>query len=217
VQGGNDRAEMVARGSCAGKFFFDMGDLAGAREQCGRGLDLARRLGARRFEPINQVILAKVAAMEGERDEAVAVAEQAVATTRETGVRFAGPMALGALALVTGDAAARRQALAEGEQILTSDCVGHNHLWFYRDAMEASLDSRDWTRARHFAEAAEAFIGDEPLPWLGLLVERARALAAAGENGLDDGVRAHLESVREEARDAGLALMVTALEAALSG
>lgn len=214
--GGNDRAEMVARGSCAGKFFFDKDDLDGAQDQCGRALDLARRLGARRFEPINQMVLAKVAAMKGDRAGAIAIAEQAVATARETGVRFAGPMALGALAVVTDDQRVRDEALTEGEEILAGQCVSHNHLWFYRDAMDACLDAGDWARTRHFADAAEAFIGAEALPWLSLLVERARALAVAGEDGMGPVVRGRLESVRQATIDAGLALMVKAVDGALA-
>ena len=163
------------------------------------------------------MILAKVAIIEGDRAGAIAIAEQAVATARETGVRFAGPMALGALAVVTDDDDVRDTALTEGEEILTGQCVSHNYLWFYRDAMDACLESGDWARTRHFADAAEAFIGDEVLPWLSLLIERARVLAAAGEDGLGSDVRGRLEPVRAKAAEAGLVLMTKALDAALSG
>ncbi|MFP6736712.1 MAG: AAA family ATPase, partial [Rhodospirillales bacterium] len=126
AEAGNRRAEMVARGSCAGKLLFDSHDYAGAKKSCGRALDLARQLGARRFEPINQVLIAKVALIEGDRAEAVRVASEAVQTCRDTGFNFAGPMALGALAVVTDDPEVREAALKEGMASLNQDCVSHN-------------------------------------------------------------------------------------------
>ena len=58
----------------------------------------------------------------------------------------------------------RAQALGEGEEILRQDCVGHNYLWFYRDAMEVSLEDADWDGARRYAAALEAYTRPEPLP-----------------------------------------------------
>jgi len=172
---GNRRAEMVARGSCAGKLLFDNHDYAGAKKSCGRALDLARQLGARRFEPINQVLLAKVALIEGDRAEAIRIAEEAVATCRETGFNFAGPMALGALAVVTDDADVRARALAEGMETLQQDCVSHSYLWFYRDALEASVMDQDWLSLETYAKAAEAYTAGEPLPWMDRFIAAARA------------------------------------------
>ncbi|NQV54985.1 MAG: tetratricopeptide repeat protein, partial [Rhodospirillales bacterium] len=175
---GDRRAEMVARGSCAGKLLFDSQDYSGAKEQCGRALGLSRQLGARRFEPINQVILAKVALIEGDRAKAVGIAEEAVETCRETGFKFAGPMALGALAVVTDNSDIRTRALAEGEETLKQDCVSHNYLWFYRDAMEASILAADWQGAIKFADAAEEYTRKEPLPWMDRFISSARKRAA---------------------------------------
>jgi tetratricopeptide (TPR) repeat protein len=176
---GNERAEMIARGSCAGKILFHMGDLAGAREQCERGIDIARRIGARRFEPVNQVIIAKVMALEGDRPGAIALAEQAVAISRETGPKFAGPMALGTLALVTDDMDVRRTALSEGVSLLDEGCVSHNYLWFYRDVIEALTAAENWDGVEAFAQAAEDYTRDEPLPWMDRIIETGRSLAGA--------------------------------------
>ncbi|MBT3885727.1 MAG: AAA family ATPase [Rhodospirillaceae bacterium] len=174
---GNRRAEMVARGSCAGKLQFDNQDYAGAKKSCARALDLARQLGARRFEPINQVLLAKVALIEGNRAEAIRIAEEAVETCRETGFNFAGPMALGALAVVTDDADVRARALLEGMQTLQQDCVSHCYLWFYRDALEVAVMDEDWPAVETYAKAAETYTEVEPLPWMDRLIAAARAAA----------------------------------------
>ena len=174
---GNRRAEMVARGSCAGKLLFDSHDHAGAKEQCERALGHARQLGARRFEPINQVILAKVALLEGDRARAVEIAEEAVQTCRETGFNFAGPMALGALAVVTDKPQIRDAALDEGREALKQDCVSHNYLWFYRDALDAAAEAGNWEQLEKFAKAAEDYTRDEPLPWMDRIILAARERA----------------------------------------
>jgi hypothetical protein len=57
-------------------------------------------LGAKRFEPLYHVILANISALEGDGDEALAVAEKMVVVSRETGPKFSGPLSLGVLALV---------------------------------------------------------------------------------------------------------------------
>jgi hypothetical protein len=74
---------------------------------------------------------------------------------------------LAELALAAEDPAEQQKALSEGENIPGEGCVGHNHLWFYRDAME-----------RHSALVtgvlSNCFIGITPprlvavLPFLGL-------------------------------------------------
>ena len=57
--------------------------------------------------------------------------------------------------------------------------LAHNHLWFYRDAIEASLAAHEWATALSYAGALEQVCQVEPLPWVELVVERARAIVAA--------------------------------------
>ncbi len=212
---GNERAEMVASGSCAGKLLFDNGQLTEARQSCQHAIELANGLGARRFDPVNQVSVAKVALIEGRRDEAIALAEQAVATTRETGPRFAGPMALGTLALVSDREEVRRQAISEGLAILDSDCVSHNYLWFYRDAMEACLLAGNFPGVEALAQAAADYTSAEPLPWMDLLIDRARTLAQAA-TAPDEGTREHLQALRDQAASVGFKVILPSLDAALA-
>ncbi|MDP6406343.1 MAG: AAA family ATPase, partial [Alphaproteobacteria bacterium] len=214
-QQGNERAEMVARGSCAGKLLFDTGELDQARQSCQRAIDLARGLGARCFDPVNQVIIAKVALIEGRRDEAIALAEEAVATTRETGPRFAGPMALGTLALVSDSEEVRRQAISEGLAILDSECVSHNYLWFYRDAMEACLLAGNFDGVEALAQAAADYTSSEPLPWMDLLIARARTLAQAA-TAPDEGTQSRLRELRDQAAEVGFNVLLPSFDVAMA-
>jgi hypothetical protein len=154
--------------------------------------------------------------LEGNREEAIERAEQAVATSRETGIRFAGPMSLGTLALVADDADSRKAALDEGEAILLDQCVSHNYLWFYRDAIETCLGGGDWEGVRKFAAAAEGYTRDEPLPWMDLLIDRGRALADIGQGTRDGETVEVLTHVRDEADRVGFKVAIPALDEALA-
>lgn len=212
----NDRAEMVARGSCAGKVLFELGEFEMAKSQCGQAIDISRRLGARRFEPVNQAILTLIAGLEGNNSEAERIAQEALEISRETGLKFAGPMILGALAEVTDDMDVRRRALSEGAAILDEGCVSHNYFWFYRGAMESMLRAGNWAGAEAFADAAEDYMKAESIPWLALLVARARALADVGANGRN---AASIERVRQislQVRELGFKVLLPALEDVLA-
>ena len=189
---GNHRAEIVARGSCLAKVLFDMSDFDAARHELQTGLDLARRLGARRYEPMYMSFLGKILAIEGAAARARALLEEAVAIARDTGIGYAGPMALGALALVTDDAGGRDEALAEGTALLREPRPSHNYLWFYRDAMEACLGAADWEGVERHARALDEYTAAEPLPWSNFFMARGRALADHGRGAPDQETIAEL-------------------------
>jgi class 3 adenylate cyclase/tetratricopeptide (TPR) repeat protein len=212
---GNVRAEMVARGSSAGKVLFDMGDYTGSREQIEMALDIGARIGARRFDPVNLAILVQIEVLEGQRELAIEHARRAVATSRETGVRFAGPLAMGALALATNDEEERRMAVSEGMAVLDEGCVGHSHLWFYRNAIDALLNAGNYAGAEAIADAAEEYTSEQPLPWMDLIIRRARVLSVIGQGEADDNSLAEARAILVEARDKGFEAIVPALEAAL--
>src|SRR5262249_28763171 len=96
------------------------------------------------------------------------------------------------------------------------DCVSHCHLWFYRDAMDATLANREWDAALRLAAALESYVQDEPLPWATLVVARTRALVVAGRDGIDPDTAAELQRLHEEARRARLGSALPALEGALA-
>ena len=122
---------------------------------------------------------------------------------------------MSALALVTDDPERRKCVLEEGEAMLRSGAVSHNHFWFYRDAIEVSLDIGDWQEVGRYATALEDYTRPEPLPWCDLFIARGRALAAFGQGRRDGEILAELGSLREAAERAGILTAIPDLDAAL--
>jgi hypothetical protein len=151
----------------------------------------------------------------GQPAEARKLLQEAYSISRESGLAFSGPWVLGALALVTTDAENRRWALREGERLLRDDCVSHNYFYFYRDAIDASLEDRRWDEVERYAAALEDYTRPEPLPWSDFLVARARVLAAHGRGLRDRATHVELQRLRAEAERAGLEASLTAIRRAL--
>jgi class 3 adenylate cyclase/tetratricopeptide (TPR) repeat protein len=216
VAANNLRGEMIARGSCGAKILFDLARYDEAQEQCEQALEIAQRLGAHRFEPVNYVILAKIHALKGDVDKAIEIAKQGVETSHKTAFKYTGPMALGALAAVSTDTELIYQAFAEAEETLKEDCVGHNYLWFYRDAIDVCLRLEDWENLEKYARAAEEYTQDEPLPWMDVLVARGRALSAYYQNPKDQKTLENLADIKSKLLAAKFISILPAIDEALS-
>ena len=152
----------------------------------------------------------------GQRKEAIALLRQALAVAREIGLQFSGPKALSALSRAVEEEAERDRLLAEGEELLQRGSVGHNHFWFYRDAMEAMLAGRNFAAALRYADLLQAYVALEPLPWSEIFVARCRALAAALRGGVDAAIRQDLTSIRTTLVDCGLRAFLAPVDAALA-
>ena len=211
----HERAEVIAQ-NCLAAALTDMGELDRAKEHCARQDVLVQHLGARRFEVTTLTYHARIVRMEDKRAEALGLLRKAMKVSRETGIRFYGPRVLGTLAATTDDPHERRKALEEGEQILDSGAVGHNHFWFYRDAMEASLQVGEWDSVERYAESLEAFTRPEPLPWSDFFIAHGRALAAFGRGKRDEVTIKELRRLRDEAEKLDLKTAMPALEEALA-
>ena len=159
---------------------------------------------------------AMVLRAEGRRSEALDLLQRALTISRETGITFVGPWILGHLAVTTDDPTVRRDALAEGEEVLRKGSVGHSHLWFHRYAIEASLSADEWDRAERHAAALESYTAPEPLPWADFFIAYGRALAAHGRGSRDRATMAALHALRDEAERAGLGMAFPAIERALA-
>ena len=122
---------------------------------------------------------------------------------------------LGALALATIDPVRRRDALREGQSILDRGCVSHNYFWFYRHAIEVSLNEGDWDAAESYARALESYFYTEPVPWADFVVARGRALTELGRKGSNEHVVAQLRQLRDDAARLGLQADLERLDAAL--
>ena len=160
--------------------------------------------------------LGRLAHLRGCWDEAEKLAEEAVDTLRDGGMAYLGPTALGVLALVSRNPDRRRAALSEAEELLRGDCVSHNYLSFYRDAMETCLQTGQWDEVERYAQALEDYTSAEPLPRSDLSIARGRALAAFGRGKRDEATMQELQRLRDEAMHVGLEVAIPALENALS-
>jgi ATP/maltotriose-dependent transcriptional regulator MalT len=212
---GHQRAEVIAQHG-ASRVLCAMGAFERANAHAERALTLVRRLGVRRFEPVSLNERAMILRGQGRRGEAHDVLHRAVEISRETGISFVGPWILGHLAVATADPAERRAALAEGENLLGRGAVSHNHLWFYRHALEASVAAGAWDEALRYAAALEAHTNSEPFPWAAFFAAFGRALALHGRGDRDEATMSTLRQLRGQARRIGLEPTLPAFEQALA-
>jgi hypothetical protein len=192
---------------CDGPAAFDHAEAA---------LELARQLGARRFEAEALALRAALQREAGCRPEALADLGEALAISRETGMAFIGPVILGVLARTTDDAAVRSKALAEGEALLAAGSISHNHFLFRRDAIDACLEQGAWDESDRHAGALEDYARQEPSPWPGFVVARGRALAARGRGAGMATLGAELARLRSEGERLQHLDALVAVDAALA-
>lgn len=212
---GHPRAELVSQ-LLVYRMLFEMNELRRARKHIEEAQALVRRFGARRFEPENLNILARICLSEGDDSRAVELLEEAYELSRQTGIAFTGPRVLASLALATDSSERRRWALEEGDRLLRAGAVSHNYLVFYRDAIDLCLEHADWEGVERYAAALEAYTRAEPLPWSDFFVARGRALAAWRGGHRDEATLQELERVRDKGLGLGLHTASKALEQALA-
>jgi tetratricopeptide (TPR) repeat protein len=173
---GQPRAQMLGETLC-GFSCYEMGAHQEMQQHLERESRLIQQLSARRFEAQNLEMQGRLQLDTGHRDDATACLRRALSLCADVGMQFSGPRTYGALARAVDSSVERDSLLQAGEGLLQQSVVGHNHLWFYRDAMEGMLMSRDTTRALDYARKLEEFTAAEPLPWAELFIARCRALA----------------------------------------
>ena len=211
---GDRRALMYAR-NLEGEFLIDRGEPERAEKPLAKGLELADAIGNRRYKPYLMHHLARCLISVGRNSEAETLLAEAMAICRDSGVQFIAPRVLGATARAVKDAGARDAALDEGERILAGGCTAHNHLWFYREAIDACLAADDWDAVLRYAAGLEQFTAPEPLPWADFFIARGRALAAYGRGQRDETTMGEIRRLFDEAERIGLKIALPALEAAL--
>lgn len=201
---------------CYCEGFLIQGQYDDARSRALHALELAKQLGARRFQAECMGMLAAATLGFGKREEALQTAKESLQISREGGMSYCGPVLLSLVARATDNPAERAKALAEGESLLATGCVSHSYFNFYMHAMEVSLEQRCWSEARRYANALETYTSKEPLPFTTLLIERARALADLGEgiNANATGVRLH--ALRNGCTNMNARMILGAIDAALA-
>lgn len=215
VKVGHQRAELLGE-ILTVLVSYEMAKYAEARRHNARALALARQLGTPRFAAQTLMYEGKLALVEGRREDALRALNEALKVNDEVGHGFTGPRIMGALARSLDDPKAKRAALAEGARMLPEGSVGHNHFYFYVDAIDASLETGDFDAAERYAAALEDFTRPEPLPWSAFFIARGRVLAAWGRGGREAALAAELGRLCDEARRAGLITALPALDTALA-
>ena len=212
---GHQRAEMLGE-ILAVQVYFEMTEYAEAREHNARVLELARRLGAPRFEAQALLYEGKLHRAEGRSDEAIKILESALEMSADVGHGFTGPRIISALARNLDKPKEKTDALYEGARMLAAGSVSHNHFFFYPDAMEISLDIGDWVGAERYAATLEDFTQLEPLPWSNFFIAFGRTLAAHGRGEHDSDLKKELHRLNNTAERAGLKKANLSIGAALA-
>jgi hypothetical protein len=206
---GHGRAQIISHHAAAQAAIFG-GDTETAMYHTSMARELTVRVGAKRFEPENDIFEALVLLQLGRASEAAALAETVWSNCDELAIRYLGGLALGCLAQASQDTARREWALAEGERLLTTSTLSHNHLYFRLCAIEACLGSGAWNEAERHAVALDREFAKEPTPMVTFMVSRAKMLARKGRGEPIEPAKA--ARLIEDGRTLGCLVGVRALE-----
>jgi hypothetical protein len=105
--------------------------------------------------------------------------------------------------------------LDEGKTLLQSNSMGHNHLNFCEDGIDACLQAGDWGGLEWFADHLQDYTREEPLPFSEFTIERGRALAAFGRGERSEDLAARLRQLQQQARSVGLLFQLVEIDSAL--
>lgn len=173
----------------------------GAKE----ALALSRALKSDRYSYVLLVCLASALRHRSPYPELAGLCQEALALAERTSLTFAGPMIYGVQALIEPDPKRQAEWIREGETLLQKTALAHNQAYFYRFAIDWALEHGHWSEAERFADnLGRYFAAREPLPYIDLLVDRARALAALGRDPRDKTALTRVAELREIARSHGL-------------
>ncbi|MBT5897331.1 MAG: hypothetical protein HOH61_15630, partial [Rhodospirillaceae bacterium] len=211
---GHFRAEAIVRLNYS-SLLCEFGLPEAALEQAEISGDIVKRIGAKVWEPLVWSNMALCRFHQGDRAGSIAAARKGATMAVETSRALLGAWALGILGLIAEDAKESGAALEQGEAILAERVVGHCHLWFYRYAMEASLNAGHFDAAEYHANRLEEFTKAEPLRWSDILIARCRLLSAHARKTNDGQIRAELLALKTVIEQADLGTALPAIEQAL--
>jgi tetratricopeptide (TPR) repeat protein len=192
------------------------GDLAEAESWLVQATDAARRATARRYLAVDLLLMASCRRVQGNLGAARELVDEVFEISKEIGMGFLGPSLFAAKASAAQDPIERRRWLQEGEAMLQPDCLAHARLMFYSDAIDVSLEEKNWDEALRYANDLEGFARFEPFEFARLAAARARGLVALGRRGPEPELVTQLTNLRDEIRRAGLGALVPSIEAALA-
>ena len=178
---GNRRAEVVSR-LTAGWILLSRCQYELAREQVGQGLQLARAMGATRFEAFLLESLARLAWVSGLHDEAARHIQQAWQIVQQLKCdAFIGPWVLGSKVLLGAtDAAGQQQAaqdVATATAILNKGAVGHNYYRCYVALAEYYLICKQPQQACEYINRLREYTAQQPCAWSDHFIQLVHAYA----------------------------------------
>ncbi len=134
-------------------------------------LHLAKQIGSKRIQCDALLSLGTI-----EKNEALLETAYEIASANPFGKYFISSWILAVRAWITHDSNKRTWALQEGEKLLSKQALSHNHLMFYRYAIDTCLNSKDFDKAEYFMAALERYTSKEPLPSSECIIQRAKSL-----------------------------------------
>ena len=209
------RGEMMAHAQRAMVVGWTLGRLEEAGAHLDAGLVIARSLGSQRFEGMNHMFRALLAIRRDDRVEARRLVNLAFEVVGPSGTGFIGQLGCGVLARAESDPAARRAALARGEDYLKSSNLSHNYLMFYESAIQVCLDDGQWDEVDRYCGLGDALFAQESFAWWEFIAARGRALGRHGRGEHNTQLTASLESLRQQAAESEALVYLPALDAAL--
>jgi tetratricopeptide (TPR) repeat protein len=214
LQARNGRAELIAlHGLMVAA--IEAEDPEAGLPHVARSQQIVAELGAWRFEAENLVFGAQLEHAAGRPDLAARMAREAVSLCRDHAMAYLGGLVFGMGAALTDDPSERDSWLEKGDALLSAPSLGHNHLFFRRYAIDASLKAGRAAEMRRHAHALRAFVAAEPNPFVDLVVQRALLLADALDGRLEPAGRADLSQLGERALRAGYRQLAGAMLAVL--
>ena len=212
---GQQRAEIIACHAACISALWQL-DLDRARRHVDRADELTARIGAKRFHSENLALRAEIESFAGHEELASRLGAEALEDARLVAPAYLGPMVAGVYAALAP--LDRVPAiLADGERMLASTALTHNHLLFFKGGIEAMLRLGDWDGAEAFAGRLDAKFAAEPAPFIRLLGRRARAMAAWGRRKGDPATLDGVAACAAEARELGYMALASWPERVLAG
>ena len=171
----------------------------------GEALAMSRALKADRYTYVLLACLASASRHSAPAEAMLALCREALELAERTSMTFAGPLVYGVYALVEPDPARQRELLRQGEALMEKTSMAHNRVYFLRFALDWAIERGNWDEARRYADVlSKYFETRETLPYVDLLVARARLAAALASDPRDKAAMAELTALRDSARSHGL-------------